>query len=100
VVLDETWPSLRAHSSPRDPVIARLFRPKSVAAFEIEACGRPGFVLRMEIAGVALPVIVFDGPGCVTKSFPMPPGPSSLTDISLYFDYPNRVMRVGSFGFK
>jgi hypothetical protein len=95
------WPvDYEGYRAVSEPLTARLFRPKSATAFEIEACGRPGFVLRSEVAGVALPVITFSAPGCVTKSYPLAAGPLRLTEISLYVDYPDRVVRVGSFGFK
>lgn len=77
-----------------------LFRPPSATKFEIEACGRPGFVLHAALPEGELPETEFDAPGCVTKSYPIPPAPSRLSMISFNTEGEDQVVRVGSFGFK
>jgi hypothetical protein len=81
-------------------VLTRLYRPQPSTAFEIEACGRPGFALHTAVGDDELPEISFDAPGCVTKSYPLPPAPPRLTSVSFNVEDPDRVVRVGSFGFK
>ena len=57
-----------------------LYRPESARAFEMEACGRPGFVLNSAIDSMQLPATSFDTPGCVTVRVPLPPGPARTFD--------------------
>jgi hypothetical protein len=95
------WPlDFEGYRAVNGLVVARLFRPKSATAFEIEACGRAGVVLHTVLSDDELPRTAFDSPGCVTKSYPIPPAPSRLTTVSFNVEGENQVVRVGSFGFK
>ena len=81
-------------------VLARVFRPQSATALEVEVCGAPGLFLQVALPEVELPKISFDSPGCTTRSFPIQPAPARLTTVAFNVDGEDRVVGVGSFGFK
>jgi len=95
------WPvDYQGYRAVNGLVLARVFRPQSATALEVEACGAPGFVLQVALPEVELPKMSFDSPGCTTRSFPIQPAPSRLTTVAFNADGEDRVVRVGSFGFK
>jgi hypothetical protein len=81
-------------------VLARVFRPQSATALEVEVCGAPGFLLQVALPEDELPKISFESPGCTTRSFPIQPAPARLTTVAFNVDGEDRVVRVGGFGFK
>lgn len=95
------WPvDFEGYRAVNGLALARLFRPKSAGSFEVEACGAPGSVLHSSIERTQLPQIAFAAPGCVVRSFPIPPASSRLVAVVFNVEAGDRVVRVGSFGFK
>lgn len=95
------WPvDYQGYRAVNGLAVARLYRPQSATAFEIETCGAPGFILHVALPEDELPRISFDSAGCVTRSLPIRPAPARLTMVAFNVDAEEQVVRIGSFGFK
>lgn len=96
-----TWPiDDEGYRSVNGFTIIRLYRPGSAAEFEFEACGPAGFALNSAVADVPLPAVTFDMAGCLTRQFPLPPGPAGLAIIAFNNSSSDKVARIGAFGFR
>jgi hypothetical protein len=90
----------RGYQAIREKGFGRIFRPDGAEAFGIEACGEEGAHLLIFLADEELPKIEFRTAGCVTRQYPLPPGPAGTRTLFLLPRPHEKTMRIGNFGFR